>query len=445
MLGGASATWYITGFAAFQLLHIVSYPVAFAFMVLVTVFTFSAAIRQDEAVLGMLGAIGGLGTPFFLYGEQGSLPALVGYDCLVVLGTNAIYLSKGWRSLLWTSAIGGWSVLVLAFGNLTPTHRWALQAGVLVVWLVLWSATTLRSLLEAKDPMRWPLPASRLREVFSPQDIAGTPYGDIALLTLLTPLVALFFSRGIWDTGDTLWGLSALVTALLYASVWERIRHLSRLPILASAHAVSAAVLMAIAVALLFGGHIQILSWTALSIALLFLGRRLGEVALGTCGHILSAIVGLWLLHRLAEGAHSDIAIVTARGLSDAVVVLGLLAVSRLAQERFVRVFELVAYVGVLGWTWRELSVLPAGEAIVTVAYGAYGLALLAASMKTRKLGLATLLVAVAKLFLVDLDRVDPFLRILLFLGFGGLFLGIGYYYRDRWYDADGEKPNPAL
>ena len=89
---------------------------------------------------------------------------------------------------------------------------------------------------------------------------------------------------------------------------------------------------------------------------------------------------------------------------------------------------------------WRELSALPGGDAIVTTAWGAYGLGLLAASATTRKVGLWTLLAAVAKLFLVDLDRVDPFIRILLFLGFGALFLGISYYYRDRWSKPDGEE-----
>ena len=106
MFGGASATWYITGFAAYQLLHVVSHPVAFAFMVLVTVFTFLMGIRESEPVLGVLGAIGGFGTPFLLYTEPGSIPALTLYTCLVLLGSSGIYLRRGWRSLLWTSVVG---------------------------------------------------------------------------------------------------------------------------------------------------------------------------------------------------------------------------------------------------------------------------------------------------------------------------------------------------
>jgi uncharacterized membrane protein len=77
MFGGAVATWYMTGFAAFQLLDVMSHPVAFGFMVVVTVFTFAMSVRQDEASLAVLGAVGGLGTPFFLYTDAGTVPALM--------------------------------------------------------------------------------------------------------------------------------------------------------------------------------------------------------------------------------------------------------------------------------------------------------------------------------------------------------------------------------
>jgi uncharacterized membrane protein len=66
MLGGAAAAFYITGFAAFQLFQLVSYSVALSYMVLVTLFTFWGALRANGAALSVLGALGGLGTPFLL-------------------------------------------------------------------------------------------------------------------------------------------------------------------------------------------------------------------------------------------------------------------------------------------------------------------------------------------------------------------------------------------
>jgi len=127
MFGGASATWYITGFAAYQLLQIVSHPVAFVFMVLVTVFTFWMGIRENDPALGVLGAVGGFGTPFFLYTEQGTVPALIGYACLVLLGSIGMYLRRGWRSLLWTAVLGACCVLLIALTDVAAVFSSSLS------------------------------------------------------------------------------------------------------------------------------------------------------------------------------------------------------------------------------------------------------------------------------------------------------------------------------
>lgn len=437
MLGGAAATWYITGFAAFQILEIVSYPVAFTFMVAVTVYTFSMGIRQDESVLGVLGVIGGVGTPFLLYTEHGSIPALVSYTCLVVLGTSAIYLLKGWRSLLWTSFVGGWAVLALALDGAEPDGRWAVQVGVTMLWLLFWWVAAARSLLESANAAEWKPPQTTITLALSKDDFAAGPHASSALITVATPLIALWFSRSTWEVSDTVWGILAAGVTLMYAGSAAAIRRRSQLRILGSAHAVGAAVLAAAACALLFAGDVLILLWTALAMALLYLGRSFDEGGLAACGHLLSGVVAVWLLQRLTGEGRPEVAVVTGRGLSDAAVIAAILISSQWSRRELQQWFLVAAYLGTLGWLWRELSVLPGGDAVVTAAYGVMGLILLLAPVGARKAGLATLLIAVAKLFLVDLDRVDPFLRILLFLGFGGLFLGISYYYRDRSHDSD--------
>jgi uncharacterized membrane protein len=45
--------------------------------------------------------------------------------------------------------------------------------------------------------------------------------------------------------------------------------------------------------------------------------------------------------------------------------------------------------------------------------------------------GLSTLFGVAAKLFLVDLRYVDTIWRILLFLGFGGFFLLVSYFFQN--------------
>jgi len=50
-----------------------------------------------------------------------------------------------------------------------------------------------------------------------------------------------------------------------------------------------------------------------------------------------------------------------------------------------------------------------------------------------RLVGRATIFVVVGKLFLVDLSQLQAIWRILLFMGFGAVFLLLGYYGQSRW------------
>jgi uncharacterized membrane protein len=64
-----------------------------------------------------------------------------------------------------------------------------------------------------------------------------------------------------------------------------------------------------------------------------------------------------------------------------------------------------------------------------------------------RGAGVATLMLVVGKLFLVDLARVEAIVRVLLFLGFGVVFLTLSYFFRSLLQrgvsvdDEDGDSP----
>ncbi len=49
---------------------------------------------------------------------------------------------------------------------------------------------------------------------------------------------------------------------------------------------------------------------------------------------------------------------------------------------------------------------------------------------------------AVGKLVLYDLNNVDPLIRILLFMSFGAVFLGLAYYFPALWKEQrEGDLP----
>jgi uncharacterized membrane protein len=101
-------------------------------------------------------------------------------------------------------------------------------------------------------------------------------------------------------------------------------------------------------------------------------------------------------------------------------------------------VYGIVAHAALLGWLWRELMVLPDSDAYISLAWGVYAVGLLVVGLRLdragiTRIGLVTLFVVVGKLFLVDLAWVGAVWRILLFLGFGGLFLLLSYYLQSLW------------
>jgi uncharacterized membrane protein len=101
-------------------------------------------------------------------------------------------------------------------------------------------------------------------------------------------------------------------------------------------------------------------------------------------------------------------------------------------------VYRVAAHAAELAWLWRELSPLPGGEAYVTVAWGVYAVGLLVAGLRLDRIspvrgGMATLFLVAGKLFLVDLAEVEALWRVLLFVGFGVLFLSLSYYLQALW------------
>ena len=163
--------------------------------------------------------------------------------------------------------------------------------------------------------------------------------------------------------------------------------------------------------------------------------------------HALYVLVGLWLAGRLAMGmalpdgfGWSIVGPWGLWGIADLAVVALLLAGSWVVGGREAAlIYRLAAHAALLAWLWREFGTFPGSpNAYVTVAWGLTGAAMFVAGLRRDhayliKGGVATLFLVVAKLFLWDLAGLDPLWRVLLFLGFGGLFLLLSYHLRNLW------------
>jgi uncharacterized membrane protein len=432
LLGGSSATFYATVFAAYQLYGLVAYPVAFGSMLLVTVATIGLAVRQEASSLAVIGTVGGLGTPFLLYGPAEGVSGLAAYTCIVLAGACAIVFVKGWRSLLYTSVAGGWLVFLVAAlraGRIgpRPSDAWALQVGIGVAWLLLAGTPVARALYRRARPAEGTGAALRgwIDRLLGD---AGPVYG----LVPASPLLALGASRLLWSPPNTVWALVAGAGALIYAGAALGLQRAS-LDRYAPMHGLVAAVLAAYGLSEALDGSALLVAWAVEGVGLLAVARRLNAGTLRWAGHALFVILMVGLGGRLADAPSEGRPLMQPAVLSELAVLGSLVGAARLVRRRWLRgTYWGVALGGWLAWWFQGLGPVGHGQAYVSVIWGvtAAGLLLGGAWTDRRPLqigGLATLGLFVGKLFFVDLAALPALGRIALFLGFGGVFLAISY------------------
>ncbi|MCB8925696.1 MAG: DUF2339 domain-containing protein [Ardenticatenaceae bacterium] len=552
--GGGIVAYYITGFAAFRLYSLVSFPVAFGFMLLVTVLAFTLSLRQQEAMFSLIGGFGGLATPFLLNTGQSNYVGLILYICLICGSLVLIYFFKGWRVLLWLANVSGWIILtgVMLFAGLDysksiTAENATLQGGILFGLLFFWGMPVLRQLEFARRPDRLPPVQFGIFDSYLARTRLAVK--EVPRLTMsMNPLIALGLTQTLWWISETSQGLIALGAALLFALVAVGIATKSSQDKLWYVHGFTAVLLFTITLLQLLDGNWLFLALALEAIALHVGTRHLKYISLEVVAHLLSLAVTIMLFDRLLFRFHPEqwtfnlssfldlliiglwFALVTflqtkkksffqpvywliahlalilwwqrelepynVPGLVTAIfgllaiffhwdarrqkhswqrwvphllslvvtvmlfdqlwfgrsetavfnllalfnlIIIGLLfASSYLFKEQGemqVRLFyRLVCHAALLNWFWREFDQL-SGQGIVTLVWGIYALILLAISLKyesyqLRLVALGTLFLLVGKLFLVDLATVETIWRILLFAGFGGLFLFLSYYYR---------------
>ncbi len=184
-------------------------------------------------------------------------------------------------------------------------------------------------------------------------------------------------------------------------------------------------------------------AWALGGVGLLALARR-GDTEAVPVAHAVFAVLAGLLVRHLVEadplavlGRAADrpagMPVFSARGLADLAVIAGAFAASRLLPARERLAYGLAVHAAVMQWIWREFSVLPGGEGIVSALWGVYGVALLVVATlrgyaTLQSVAKVTLLFLVAKMFLVDLRALEALWRVLLFSGLGGLFLLLSYY-----------------
>ena len=394
VLGGGIGTYYITGFAAYGMLGVFSHPVAFAFMVAVTLLAFALALRQDGAALAVIGVSGGLATPFLLYDGEGDIGGLVLYAGLVLAGAMGMYLLKGWRSLLLVAFVGYWAVLltghagVASVGTPPLSDGVALQVGALFGWISLWLVPSAREALRSANPGRWRSP-----EISAPMRLLladnerflneGTPAHPV---TFASPLVLLWMTQLVWSPGATTLGLVAIGISASHALAWAGFRRVERGGHVSYTQAIVALLFATLSLVFLLEGETLLLALAAEAAALHLVARRLPDRIVALIGHALFAIVGAWIFPLLAGGtldrlfgSHEEIPFFNTPALVGfAVVALAFASSTAIGRPEVRRVYRVFGHAAVAGLLLHELVPFADGAyALVALALYAAGLHLL--------------------------------------------------------------------
>jgi uncharacterized membrane protein len=97
---------YLSLWAAFQFYRLVSAPVAFFAMILVTASSVAMSLTQNSELLAAFALVGGFLTPVLVSTNQNHEVALFSYVELLDLGTVWVVAIRGWQRLLLASFIG---------------------------------------------------------------------------------------------------------------------------------------------------------------------------------------------------------------------------------------------------------------------------------------------------------------------------------------------------
>lgn len=443
LLGGSMASYYITGFAAFQLYELVSFLVAFSFMIVVSLLTFSLSIRQDEAILALIGTLGGFATPFLLYTGGSNVPGLIFYTCILMVGTVAIYFYKGWRVLLWGATLLGWIVLWVGLDaavsrTAVSADKWAVQVGLVLAWLAFWGVPILRQVLMRNGTSKLSPLTVGLGDRYLPQFMKQWAGFDLHVYAITAVFLLLLSTIPLWNLEQTEAGWLFAGFALLYGLIAFTLYWLSSLRNLGITHAIAATLLLTFAFLILLDDEILLLALTAEVIIWQFFNTRLKNKWVTAGVHFFSGIVAFWMLVRLTTGETTS-KNTAVRVATDLVVIISYASIALVWLPLVAkRLYLLAVHIAILLFFWRELSDLTNGQGLVSVAWGVYAITLLIIGLRyrineCRLAGLTTLFILVAKLFLIDLSEVKAIWRILLFFGFGGAFMLLSYFYQMLW------------
>lgn len=299
--GAGAATLYLTIFAAFHLHPLLSAPLAFLLMVLLTVASTLLAVKQDSLVMAVAASLGGFAAPILLSTGSGNHIVLFSYYLLLNSGIFAIAWFKAWKPLnlvgfVATFGIGlGWGMR-----SYRPELYLSCQLFLLAFWLLYIAIGYLFARRKlAEQPPVW--------SAEMPWPVLHGMHGYLdATLMFGPPLVAFGMQAKLaarWEYGVAWSALACGASYLLLAwLVWRQRR--PQWFLLQETYLALGLIFTGLAVPLAFSAEWTAMSWALEAAGILWLGVRQRHL-LSRCFALLQ-LAGATLAFLLAQSGSSD-------------------------------------------------------------------------------------------------------------------------------------------
>jgi uncharacterized membrane protein len=113
LLSGGMASLYFVTYFAYSLYGLIGQPVAFALMVMFTVFTVASALIYNKQVIAHIGLVGAYAAPFLLSTGSAAYAFLFTYMSIVNAGILTLSIRRAWRPIIYTSSAFTWLIFAV--------------------------------------------------------------------------------------------------------------------------------------------------------------------------------------------------------------------------------------------------------------------------------------------------------------------------------------------
>jgi hypothetical protein len=123
LLSGSMAIIYFISYAAYSFYGLFPQSIAFILMVIITVFTVTAALTYNMEIIAHIGLVGAYAVPFLLSEGSENVVILLSYVTIINIGILFIAFRKYWKYLYYSSFLVTWLIYLTWYGSKYHTNE----------------------------------------------------------------------------------------------------------------------------------------------------------------------------------------------------------------------------------------------------------------------------------------------------------------------------------